>query len=107
MIVGIPKESFPGERSVALVPAVVSLLTKAGAEVVIEGGAGQAAGYPDASYAEAGARVEGSIIRDSIIHDDAVVEDALLEASVVGNRATVIGRRARLNVGDSTELDFN
>ena len=58
MIVGIPKESFPGERRVALVPAVVSLLTKAGAEVVIEAGAGQAAGYPDASYAEAGARVE-------------------------------------------------
>jgi NAD(P) transhydrogenase subunit alpha len=58
MIVGIPKESFPGERRVALVPAVVSLLTKAGAEVVIEAGAGQAAGYPDVSYAEAGARVE-------------------------------------------------
>jgi NAD(P) transhydrogenase subunit alpha len=58
MVVGIPKESFPGERRVALVPAVVSLLTKAGAEVVIEAGAGQAAGYPDASYAEAGARVE-------------------------------------------------
>jgi NAD(P) transhydrogenase subunit alpha len=58
MIVGIPKESFPGERRVALVPAVVSLLTKAGAEVVIEAGAGQSAGYPDASYAEAGARVE-------------------------------------------------
>jgi len=58
MIVGIPKESFPGERRVALVPAVVPLLTKAGAEVVIEAGAGQAAGYPDASYAEAGARVE-------------------------------------------------
>lgn len=61
---------------------------------------------PNVSIA-ARARVEGSIIRDSIIHDDAVVEDALLEASVVGNRATVIGRRARLNVGDSTELDFN
>jgi glucose-1-phosphate thymidylyltransferase len=61
---------------------------------------------PNVSIA-ARARVEGSIIRDSIIHDDAVVEDALLEASVVGQSATVIGRRARLNVGDSTELDFN
>jgi glucose-1-phosphate thymidylyltransferase len=61
---------------------------------------------PNVSIA-ARARVDGSIIRDSIIHDDAVVENALLEASVVGNRATVIGRCAHLNVGDSTELDFN
>ena len=54
-----------------------------------------------------GAQVEASIVRDSIIHDDAVVRNALLESSVVGNKATVQGRSARLNVGDSTELDFN
>jgi NAD(P) transhydrogenase subunit alpha len=58
MIVGVPRESFPGERRVALVPAVVPLLAKAGVEVVIEAAAGEAAGYPDATYAEAGARVE-------------------------------------------------
>jgi NAD(P) transhydrogenase subunit alpha len=58
MIVGVPREAFPGERRVALVPAGVSLLTKAGVEVVVEGAAGVAAGYPDAAYAEAGARVE-------------------------------------------------
>lgn len=54
-----------------------------------------------------GARVEHSIVSNSIIHDDAVVQNALLESSVVGNRASVSGRSARLNVGDSTELDFN
>lgn len=54
-----------------------------------------------------GARVERSIVRNSIIHDDATVENALLDASVIGNRANVFGRSARLNVGDSTELDFN
>jgi NAD(P) transhydrogenase subunit alpha len=58
MIVGVPREAFPGERRVALVPAGVSLLTKAGVEVVVEAAAGVAAGYPDAAYAEAGARVE-------------------------------------------------
>ncbi|MGH7350428.1 MAG: NAD(P)(+) transhydrogenase (Re/Si-specific) subunit alpha, partial [Candidatus Rokuibacteriota bacterium] len=58
MIAGVPRETFPGERRVALVPAVVPLLTKAGVEVVIEAAAGEAAGYPDAAYAEAGARVE-------------------------------------------------
>jgi glucose-1-phosphate thymidylyltransferase len=61
---------------------------------------------PNVSIAP-GARVENSIIRDSILHDEAVVENALLESSVVGNRASVHGRCARLNVGDSTELDFN
>lgn len=54
-----------------------------------------------------GARVERSIVRNSIIHDDATVDNAMLDASVVGNRAIVRGRSARLNVGDSTELDFN
>ena len=50
MIIGVPKESFPGERRVALVPAVLPNLTKAGFEVVIEAGAGEGAGYPDAEY---------------------------------------------------------
>jgi len=57
-IVGVPRETFPGERRVALVPTVLPLLTKAGVEVVVEAGAGEAAGYLDATYAEAGARVE-------------------------------------------------
>lgn len=57
MIVGVPKEIYPGERRVALVPASVPPLTKAGFEVVIESSAGVAAGYPDAAYAEKGAKV--------------------------------------------------
>ncbi|MFZ1157549.1 MAG: NAD(P) transhydrogenase subunit alpha [Candidatus Sulfotelmatobacter sp.] len=57
MIVGVPKESYPGERRVALVPVVLPNLAKAGLEVVIESGAGEAAGYPDALYAEKGARI--------------------------------------------------
>ena len=63
VIAGVPREIFPGERRVALVPAVLPLLTKAGVEVVIEAGAGEAAGYPDAAYAEAGARVESERAR--------------------------------------------
>jgi len=57
MIVGVPKESFPGERRVALVPMVVPSLTKAGWEVVVEAGAGVEAGYPDEGYIEKGARL--------------------------------------------------
>ena len=57
MIIGVPRESFPGERRVALVPAAVPNLTKAGLEVVVEAGAGIGAGYPDADYAAKGAKV--------------------------------------------------
>jgi NAD(P) transhydrogenase subunit alpha len=60
MIVGIPKESFPGERRVALVPAGIAPLTKAKLEVIVEAGAGAAAGYPDAAYADKGAKIAGS-----------------------------------------------
>src|SRR6266403_6039579 len=57
MIVGVPRESFPGERRVALVPAAIPNLTKAGLEVVVEAGAGVAAGYPDQDYAARGAKI--------------------------------------------------
>ena len=57
MIIGVPKESFPGERRVALVPAVIPSLTKAGLEVAIEAGAGLQAGYTDADYAAKGANI--------------------------------------------------
>src|SRR5467141_1661371 len=56
MIVGVPRESFPGERRVALVPAAIPNLTKAGLEVVVEG-AGAGAGYPDADYIAKGAKI--------------------------------------------------
>ena len=54
MIVGVPKETFPGERRVALVPAVLPTLAKAGIQVLLEAGAGTAAGFPDAAYTEKG-----------------------------------------------------
>jgi len=57
MIVGVPRESFPGERRVALVPAVIPNLAKAGLELVVEAGAGVEAGYPDADYAAKGAKI--------------------------------------------------
>jgi NAD(P) transhydrogenase subunit alpha len=57
MIVGVPRESFPGERRVALVPAAIPSLAKAGLQVVVEAGAGVGAGYPDADYAAKGAKI--------------------------------------------------
>jgi H+-translocating NAD(P) transhydrogenase subunit alpha len=57
VIVGVPKEIYPGERRVALTPVVVPMLVKAGLEVVMETGAGAAAGYPDAQYQQKGAKL--------------------------------------------------
>jgi len=57
MIVGVPRETFPGERRVALVPAAIPNLKKAGLEVIIEAGAGVEAGYPDADYVAKGAQI--------------------------------------------------
>jgi H+-translocating NAD(P) transhydrogenase subunit alpha len=59
MIVGVPKEIYPKERRVALVPAVIPTLKKAGLDVVVESGAGLAAGYPDSEYVEKGAQLIG------------------------------------------------
>src|SRR5712671_2631245 len=57
MIIGVPREVFPGERRVALAPAVIPNLAKAGFAVQIEAGAGSGAGYPDADYAAKGAKI--------------------------------------------------
>jgi NAD(P) transhydrogenase subunit alpha len=58
--IGVPRERASGERRVALVPAHVPDLVKAGLEVLFEPGAGEAAGYPDAEYTAKGATAAGS-----------------------------------------------
>jgi H+-translocating NAD(P) transhydrogenase subunit alpha len=55
MRLGVPKETAPGERRVALVPEAVGRLAGAGFEVAVERGAGEAAAFPDEAFAEAGA----------------------------------------------------
>jgi NAD(P) transhydrogenase subunit alpha len=57
MKAGVLKETWPGETRVAVVPGVVTALVKAGIELLIESGAGDAAGFPDAQYVEKGAAV--------------------------------------------------
>jgi len=57
VIIGVPKEAYPGERRVALVPMVLPNLLKAGFEVMVQAGAGEEAGYPDHVYVDKGARI--------------------------------------------------
>jgi NAD(P) transhydrogenase subunit alpha len=57
MIIGVHLESYPNERRVAIVPAVVPALIKAGLQVMVEKGAGENAGFSDAEYEKQGARL--------------------------------------------------
>ncbi|MGI9659883.1 MAG: Re/Si-specific NAD(P)(+) transhydrogenase subunit alpha [Gaiellaceae bacterium] len=57
MRLGVPKETTPGERRVALTPEVAGSLVAKELGVVIESGAGDDAGYPDAEYTSAGAEI--------------------------------------------------
>src|SRR5690606_23103637 len=57
MLIGIPKEIYPGECRVAVIPAGIQALAKAGYDVVVESGAGDNAHFSDEEYRNAGASI--------------------------------------------------
>ncbi len=66
MRISVPKEIKSGEKRVALVPDIISKLTKAGLEVVIESGAGVSAEYSDKQFSDAGAQIKsGEVLTNS------------------------------------------
>ena len=65
VVVAVLRERDAGERRVALVPAAIAALTALGAQVVIEPGAGEAAGFSDDAYREAGAQVAAGALADA------------------------------------------
>ena len=70
MRISVPKEIKPGEKRVALVPDIISKLTKLGHEVFIESGAGVAAEYSDAQFLAAGAQIKQG---DVLVNSDVVL----------------------------------
>ena len=86
MTVGILKETFPGERRVAVIPAGVATLKKAGIAVVVEPGAGTSAGFPDDQYVAQGATV-GSSRADVIAQADCLLQVRTPGANPVSGRA--------------------
>ena len=70
MRIGVPKETTPGERRVALVPESCKKLIQAGYTISIELGAGDAAGFPDAAYRDTGVTVEpdgSTVLRSAVL----------------------------------------
>jgi H+-translocating NAD(P) transhydrogenase subunit alpha len=78
MKIAVLKERFPGERRVALVPANVAQLAKAGLQVVVESCAGQSAGFPDEAFLEKGANVVADL-------DQAMAADIVVQVRSAGS----------------------
>jgi H+-translocating NAD(P) transhydrogenase subunit alpha len=99
VIIGVPKESYPGERRVALVPAVVPTLTKAGFEVQIQSGAGIEAGYVDALYVDKGAKIVPD--RPAVFAAADIVAQVLCYGSndITGKQDVALFRRDQILVG--------
>jgi H+-translocating NAD(P) transhydrogenase subunit alpha len=71
MIIGIPRESLPGETRVAATPQTVAQLIKLGYEVLVESGAGAASSFADAAFTEAGAGIGSP---DQVLSADVVLK---------------------------------
>ena len=99
MIVGVPKETLPGERRVALVPMSIRALNKSGVEVLVEASAGIAAGFPDSEYADKGAKIAAT--RDEVFGSADIVtqvrayganlDEGKADLSLMSQGQTVIG----------------
>ncbi len=82
--IGVPRETFPGERRVALIPRACDALGKLGASVVVEQSAGVEAGFPDEQYALRGAR---SASRRDVFQCDVILQVRALGANPDAGRA--------------------
>lgn len=97
MKIGVPRETFPGERRVALVPAALAPLMKAGAEIVVEAGAGATAGHSDDAYREKGATLAD---RAGVFAADVVVQVRALGANLQAGVADLgLMRRGQTIIG--------
>jgi NAD(P) transhydrogenase subunit alpha len=77
MIIGIPRESLPGETRVAATPQTVGQLIKLGYQVVVEAGAGEASSFTDTAYAEAGAEIGDAWASDVVLKVNAPADDEI------------------------------
>lgn len=99
MILGVPKETFPGERRVAIAPQSIAALIKSGVDVAIESGAGVSAGFPDADYTALNARI---VPRADAFNGDIVVQVRVSADAPYKKDQVVIGFSDPLTAHDTT-----
>jgi H+-translocating NAD(P) transhydrogenase subunit alpha len=104
MIVGILRETYPGEHRVALVPSVLASLKKGGIDVTVEPKAGEQAGYPDSVYAEKGAKI--AVSRAQVLEEaDCIIQVRLLGANLIEGRTDLSGfRKGQMLIGMAEAL---
>lgn len=110
LVVGVPKETAPGEDRVALIPAHVPLLTKAGLRVLVEAGAGEAAGFSDEEYTGKGAELatsradvfRGARLLLQVRTPGANPDKGSADLPLFGSEHAVIGFADPLDAGEST-----
>src|SRR3954466_10634896 len=128
MIIGIPRESLPGETRVAATPQTVGQLIKLGYEVVVETGAGAASSFADAAFTDAGAAVGAAeqvwaadvVLKVNAPNDEeiAALRDGATLISLIspalkpelverlaGRRITVLAMAAFLRISRAESLD--
>ena len=104
MRVAVPREAAPGERRVALVPESIARLVGAGFEIVVERGAGAAAGFTDEAYAEAGATLaEGAALLDGAGAVVRVTRPSADEVAALADGTVLIGFLAPLTDPEGVE----
>jgi NAD(P) transhydrogenase subunit alpha len=89
MRIGVPTEQFPGEHRVALVPASLAPLKKAGFDVLVERGAGARAGFPDGAYEEKGAQIAAS--RAEVFGADIVLQVRAGDVALMRQGQVIVG----------------
>ena len=99
MIIGIPAESYPQERRVAIVPMVIPALTKAGFEVLVETNAGQRAGYLDSHFTDKGAQIAPDRATVFAKADILIQVLSLGSNDVTGDRDLPLLRKGQILIG--------
>jgi NAD(P) transhydrogenase subunit alpha len=99
MNVGVPVERVSGEHRVALVPASIPPLKKAGFDVILERGAGDRAGFPDGAYAEKGARIAS---RAEVFAADVLLQVRVGDAPLMHSPQVVVGMADPLGAPQAT-----
>jgi NAD(P) transhydrogenase subunit alpha len=103
MKVGVPRETWPGEHRVALIPSAAAVLKKSGLDVVVEADAGSAAGFPSSAYEQAGVTVAP---RDAVFAADIIlqVRSAPPDVSRLRRGQVVIGFADPLGAPDAIRV---
>jgi len=103
MLIGVTRETRPGETRVAATPTTVAQLTKLGYDIVVESGAGALSSFSDEAYAEAGARIGSA---DDAWGADVVFRvngPTLAEVGLLREGATVVSLLAPAQHGELLE----